>query len=340
MFNIKDPSTDIQWRNLILFGKNSATYKFAFAKTLLELLEQEKTIITLDDMVEPYSKYMLEHIKSGFNQGNNGKFITSLKDFQTGSIELSELLSITKSEGFSNVIDAFQNVSGGSILKPFYKGKYTGLKTSITLTDELFTLKDAIQLTNLNQEVEARWRLVETAWNLKVSVNNLAVTYDELDGSLYIQSDQMKRVDVSNARDALSGYQKGKCFYCRNDYSLIKNSPNICHVDHFLPHIDKLYHTPANINGVWNLVLACNTCNGASEKGVKVPTDTYLNRLHNRNEHYITSKHPLAETIVNQTGNTKDDRISFLKKHYQIALDNRIVTWQPSETYNNDDLLN
>jgi len=39
-FQINDPSLESQWRALILFGKNSATYKFAFAKSLLELIEK------------------------------------------------------------------------------------------------------------------------------------------------------------------------------------------------------------------------------------------------------------------------------------------------------------
>ena len=34
-FQINDPSLESQWRAIILFGKNSATYKFAFAKSLL-----------------------------------------------------------------------------------------------------------------------------------------------------------------------------------------------------------------------------------------------------------------------------------------------------------------
>lgn len=45
-FQINDPSLESQWRAIILFGKNSATYKFAFAKSLLELVDKEKTKIT------------------------------------------------------------------------------------------------------------------------------------------------------------------------------------------------------------------------------------------------------------------------------------------------------
>jgi len=36
-FQINDPSLESQWRAIILFGKNSATYKFAFAKAIIEV---------------------------------------------------------------------------------------------------------------------------------------------------------------------------------------------------------------------------------------------------------------------------------------------------------------
>ena len=55
-FNINDTSVESQWRALILFGKNSATYKFAFAKSLLELIEKEKTSLTLNELSKPFRK--------------------------------------------------------------------------------------------------------------------------------------------------------------------------------------------------------------------------------------------------------------------------------------------
>ncbi len=37
-FQENDVSLETQWRSLILFGRNSATYKFAFAKSLLDII--------------------------------------------------------------------------------------------------------------------------------------------------------------------------------------------------------------------------------------------------------------------------------------------------------------
>ena len=140
----------------------------------------------------------------------------------------------------------------------------------------------------------------------------------------------MKRKDITSVKDALNGYQKGKCFYSFQNISINSNSQNICDVDHFLPHTNKVAHSRdgANINGVWNLVLADSSEN--RQKSAKIPEKRFLKRLYNRNEFYISSKHPLAETIINQTGFTKEKRKRFLEKHYNLAIENSIQTWKPN----------
>jgi CRISPR/Cas system Type II protein with McrA/HNH and RuvC-like nuclease domain len=139
----------------------------------------------------------------------------------------------------------------------------------------------------------------------------------------------MRRVNITSVKDALNGYQKGKCFYSFQDISINKHN-EICAVDHFLPHLHKKYHNSkgANINGVWNLVLADKTIN--NDKRDRIPEVRFLERLLNRNEFYIESKHPLAETIINQTGTTKQQRIQFLEKQYNLALSlSNSNKWQP-----------
>jgi hypothetical protein len=215
----------------------------------------------------------------------------------------------------------------------FYEKDYSRGNKRIVITDDLLRLKESFHFQNFENETEARWKLVETAWNLQINPNLLEVKYDEVSSLFFLENDFMKRVDITSVRDSLNGYQKGKCFYSFMDISIIQGSADICHVDHFLPHVNKQIHANngANINGVWNLVLAHSTMNSTKEKGAKVPNKKYLKRLFNRNEFYIISKHPLAETIINQTGRTKDLRRAFLEYQYNLALENSIVTWTPSE---------
>ena len=334
-FQINDPSLESQWRALILFGKNSATYKFAFAKSLLELIDKETTSISLIELAKPFSKNITEHLKKSDKQGNSNssKFLNFCRDFNNGIIDESQLLHQTEKLGFVNVVDAFQNVNGGQIPKLFYEKDYAKGNKQIVITDNLLKLKESFHFQNFENETEARWKLVETAWNLKINPNLLEVKYDASSSLLFLENDFMKRIDITSVRDSLNGYQKGKCFYSFLDISIIQGSSDICHVDHFLPHVNKQIHVNngANINGVWNLVLAHSSMNSTKEKGARVPARKYLDRLFKRNEYYITSKHPLAETIINQTGRAKELRRSFLEKQYNLALENSIVTWTPSE---------
>ena len=70
-----------------------------------------------------------------------------------------------------------------------------------------------------------------------------------------------------------------------------------------------------NLDGVWNLVLACKECNrGQKGKFSQIPDISYVEKLVKRNEYLITSHNPLRETIINQTGKTRKDRINFIKK--------------------------
>ena len=330
-FQINDPSLESQWRALILFGKNSATYKFAFAKSLLEIIHNETTKVSLKELSKPFSKNIIEHLKQNDKQGNSksSTFLNVCRDSINGKITDDELWLKTEKLGFVNVVDAFQNLNGGQIPDVFYEKNYNSGNKEIIIKDNLLKLKESFHFQNFNQEVEARWDLVETAWNLKINPALLEVKYDEDKSLFFLENDFMRRTDITSVRDSLNGYQKGKCFYSFQNISVVSGSPNLCEVDHFLPHLNKAAHNQngANINGVWNLVLADKGIN--RNKSARIPEKRFLERLHNRNEFYIESKHPLAETIINQTGNTKEKRIGFLNKQYQLALNLAIISWKP-----------
>jgi hypothetical protein len=330
-FQINDPSLESQWRALILFGKNSATYKFAFAKSILELVNKETTKISLAELSQPFSKNIIEHLKENDKQGNSksSSFLNVCRSRIKGEISESELWSKTEKLGFVNVVDAFQNLNGSQIPDIFYEKNYKSGSKEIIIKDNLLKLKESFHFQNFNQEVEARWNLVETAWNFNLNPKLLEVKHDEDMSLFFLENDFMKRTDITSVRDSLNGYQKGKCFYSFQDISIVSGSPKLCEVDHFLPHLNKAMHNKfgANINGVWNLVLADKNIN--RHKSARIPERNFLQKLHNRNEYFIDSKHPLAETIINQTGKTKQKRTDFLNKQYQIALDSAIIIWKP-----------
>lgn len=330
-FQENDISLETQWRSLILFGRNSATYKFAFAKSLLDAINKEKTKVSLKDLAVPFSKCIADHLLISDKQGNSksSKFLDYCRSYNNGQLPLDKLHDYTEKFGFVNVVDAFQNINGGKINDPFYEKNYNGKTKEIIITDNLLQLKENFHFNSFENEVEARWNLVETAWNINVNPRLLEVKYDKKGSIFYIENNLNRRRDITSVRDALNGYQKGKCFYSFQNISIEKSSENICHVDHFLPHRNKKNHYKegANLDGVWNLVLINNDVHNS--KGTKVPNLKFLKRLYNRNEFYIKSKHPLSETIINQTGNNKYKRRDFLQKHYDIAYGIELKKWKP-----------
>lgn len=59
-FKEQFPSLESYWRSIILFGRNVASYKFALAKSLLELAPTGKSEITLEELAMP--QYSLDRV--------------------------------------------------------------------------------------------------------------------------------------------------------------------------------------------------------------------------------------------------------------------------------------
>lgn len=114
MFQINDPSLESQWRAIILFGKNSAPYKFAFAKAMIELLPSGKSSLLLEDLAAPFSRKIVEHLRKSDKQGNSSssKFLNVCRDIIAGRIIEDQLIQTTIKFGFVNVVDTFQNLNG------------------------------------------------------------------------------------------------------------------------------------------------------------------------------------------------------------------------------------
>jgi len=48
------PSSENYLRSIILFGRNVASYKFALGKSLLELSQKNKEVISLEELAKPF----------------------------------------------------------------------------------------------------------------------------------------------------------------------------------------------------------------------------------------------------------------------------------------------
>jgi hypothetical protein len=315
-----EPTRENLWRAVILFGRNTASYKFALAKALYDLHAEQHEIITLERLAEPYAQHLCEHLKSHPKQITSAKstFLDALQQFNQREITREQMLEQTVRLGFNNVIDAFHNVHGGEIGKRFFLDERKESK-GIRLTDEFFQLAEHFQFNNLREETDARWRLVESAWENKLAQHLMLVEYEN-DNQNLIGVSAQRRVPLTSARPALNGYQKGRCFYCYQEITTTPGDEDLADVDHFFAHKLKNCNPGKPIDGVANLVLSCRDCNrGENGKFDRLPSVDLLERLYSRNEYLISSHHPLRETLISQTGTDANKRQNYLQDAYNCA---------------------
>lgn len=62
-FTEVQPTLENYWRAVILFGRNVASYKFALGQSLLELAGRGNEIITLENLAEPFSRHICNHLQ-------------------------------------------------------------------------------------------------------------------------------------------------------------------------------------------------------------------------------------------------------------------------------------
>ncbi|WP_310412514.1 HNH endonuclease domain-containing protein [Chamaesiphon sp. OTE_8_metabat_110] len=334
-FISQEPTLSEYWRSVILFGKNSASYKFALAKSLLEIAPTGKAFVTLDDLAQPFARHLCEHLKLQDKQTNSPtcKFLDTCRGFNAGTVGEDELLGMTVNEGFKEVIKAFHNVNQSELPQRFFTDERKSQRRGIALTDELFKLFESGEFTNLDLEVEARWRLVETAWGVGISQNLLRIKVDDDKQILFVPIDKVRRIEITSSRGALNGYQKGKCFYCFDKISVAPEAEDLTDVDHFFPHKLRILNLNHFTDNVWNLVLACQKCNrGAGGKFAQLPSPKLRDRLYTRNEYLIDSHHPLRQTLIQQMGDNPVDRFEFIKAIYESArAPLGFSQWEPEE---------
>ncbi|MFB4273087.1 HNH endonuclease [Nonomuraea sp. GTA35] len=318
------------WRAIVLYGANSATYKFAFGATLLEVAATGRNHVTLEELAPRYAELLCEALQRQPRQGTSArsKFLDACRAFNAGELDRDTLHRRTVQLGFSNVIDAFPKLGGDQAPVRFYEDeRKNSAAPGLVLRDELLGLAGSVQAQDLDAETAARWRLVETAWATGISDGVLGSTlvYDRDEQALVLQSDRRRR-SVTGVVGALNGYQDGRCAYCEE--LMTQNVGTGPIVEHVLPWKlgTRLWRGP-DVDAIWNLVLACLSCNNA--KRDRAPHETWMPWLEQRNNDLIESRHPLREVLMTQTGATAAERRDFLKLAYRRATELLPVVWTP-----------
>lgn len=231
--------------------------------------------------------------------------------FQAG--ELSEMAAIDRiaRQGFGDVVPRFHTVNGAPVPQPFYEQTTSGL----VLTDTLLSLFGERPRPDLQAEVASRWDLLEAAFAMHLPTEVL----DADEQVLYRASrtNRTDRVNITGTRPVLNGYQNGLCFYCDEPFDAMDWAS--VHVDHVIP------RTFLQHDAIWNLVLAHDACNLA--KSARLPALPFLERLYERNEHYIASHHPIRRRLIEQMGATAQQRRVFMLQTYSEARRRLVHIW-------------
>jgi len=200
------PSPEDCWRAIVLLGRNVASYKFALAKSLIEFAKQETSFVSLEELAVPFSKHICEHLGKADKQGiaKSSAFLAACRGRLRGDVSDDELIGQTVKLGFQNVIDAFHNVSRKEVPFRFFTDERKSNRKGIALTDDLLRLTQGVQIDNFPNEAEARWRLVETAWEMDIAVNLIVGQHGPDGYALFRPEDSLKRVPVTSCRDALN----------------------------------------------------------------------------------------------------------------------------------------
>ena len=321
-------------RSVILFGRNVMSYKFALCDALLKL--PAKDTYKYEDILPHFIDSFLPHVEKYPKQGQSerlGKFTEAAIGHAKGELTREELDKIAASVVHQNVFTAFQMVGGAELKDEFGLFEWDKSSKVMTLKDDLLSIMSEEKLKNLViEENQSRWEIVEEAW--KIGVSPGLVYYDEETEQL-IKYENSLRINLRSAVDAFMPYQKGVCFYCPKPLNRFghKDDGDYPEVDHVLAlaRLRDIGFTEGNINGLWNLVLACRDCN--REKSAKIPEKRFIEKLATRNEYLIEEHgHTFKTGILMSLGLKSTD--GKLLKPKMIKIYNQfqaLGTWKPKK---------
>jgi len=97
LFEEEHPSLENYWRSLVLFGRNVASYKFALAKSLIDLSESGTTSVSHEELAVPFSKHITKHLQQVDKQGTSGssKFLEACRKFNSNELSHETLIATT-----------------------------------------------------------------------------------------------------------------------------------------------------------------------------------------------------------------------------------------------------
>lgn len=266
-------------------GKHTASYKFAFFKSILDNIFN----INLSDNTLGFSqiatrfteiywnlilKYNLKQMKitaegkisgierliKGFAAENNFSQFFPFENLLP-ELQLKITNSVKKAIVKKYVLGAFCGDTDGQFYHFDKKDDFITMNPSVVIILE----KYKISFEKLNYY---SWIQFLESVNEEHDAFSLA---GKLDSST-------RRSNLSVFRKTLFEFGQKKCFYCKKDFSVLKDSKAVP-VDHFVP------WSFIKDDNLWNFVLACPECN--SKKNNILSDDFFVERVIERNKRLV-----------------------------------------------------
>jgi len=315
----------------ILWGRNTRTYKFALGQALLDLARQGQESVPIDELAAPYALAMAQRAASSPQVGagtslGDEDYLTVLTREAPQTLAARQpterLIAATARSMPGMVMQKFHNLPGPTQAPhQFYEIRKDRGTMLVQLTQPLIQVATDPLASSLDDELRARWSLVESAFDSQIGRSLVSKGAALSDDGVFVV-DRVRRAPVARSREALIGFQHARCFYCHEH--LPQRGVD---VDHVIPfHIMKNHPAWAgpDLNAVWNLVVAHAGCNrGKGGKGARMPTLAEIRALHARNEAIIKSPHPLSKAITELAGTSEPRRIAFIQSAYDYARGHR-----------------
>ena len=305
-FADRSSSAGSSLRTILLFGNNTATYKFALTHVLLR--PHTHSALKYEDLRDDFVLELFRHYNGSPCQYTSGaNNLTRAFERYAQDHNWDQLIKVAERVIYNNVFDAFHHIGRADIKDEFRLFEHDKAQRQLILTDNLYKILEDRSLTEqLSKENQSRWQIVEEAWRHKISPNLLV--YDR-DQNVYSIREGQARVNLRSAVDILLPYQHGRCFYCHKWINT-----NAEHDEHDFPDVDHVIAHSAfnssevlsqlNANGMWNLVVACMECNrGRNGKFDRPVTSDIYEQLIDRNTLFTHEhKHSLKNTILLSLG--------------------------------------
>jgi hypothetical protein len=284
---------------------------------LLKYATENQDKIEMDIVASDFLDIYIGRCQTGKPQlATKGRFTyieQEIHKLNAGKTKREESLEIVKSKALIDmVLQRFNNLNGRSIREPFY---------SLTDNSQYLILNpNLLSIANLPENVEllegellSRWDLLEHAYERSNNIESLDV---DLYNAHIIKAEQ--RTNLTKLIPTLIGYQQNRCFYCGEELFDIA-------VDHVIP-FQALMH-----NDMWNLVLAHDFCNEL--KSDNIPPWHFVENLITRNEYFISSAHPIKDTLIRQLGSTRKLRKQKVVDEYHYAKGKIGRIWEGNPNY-------